>query len=333
MKSKIYCAHGSKLVLAIALLLIFSLVLSPLVVAAKDSKKGNGNDGQDGTSDNVKEPQKGRQDDNNIKDGKDGKENHANKDKHGSENNTPVDNNSDQDQPDLPDNDVPDQPDNEILDQPDNDVPDQPDQPDNPIQDQPEDTVQDQPNQPDIGGRNQPEQLYQPANSVQNDQILTIENQPKPDTENFPENQEVEILEPNEPVQQSAKDSQPQELSEGLSDQSSSQQAGATVTSTVSNVVVSFSEGLPVLSVGFGIIVVFRLFQVWAYQRYLLQLIRFRISLMDSISPFYKILSRVNQIEIHLGKIKCGKGFTKEEALAYFRKCQRLPLSFNRSYR
>ena len=226
------------------------------------------------------------------------KENHAKDDVPGPENNTPVDNNS-----------GPDQPDNNFQEQPGDDTSEQPEQPSQP----------DQPSNSNQQTRNS----SQSANIVQGDQIILLENQAS------------DFMNQKESVEQPIQDSQPQESGEILSDQANSQQnqAAAGITEPgVSNVSISFSEGFSILSVGFGAIVAFRLIQVLIQQKYLLQLLSVKISIMDTVNPIYKFLEGMNPMQVRFGKIKCRTGFTKEEALAFFRECQRLPLTWDRRY-
>ena len=308
---KIQSAEVSKLMLAVALLLVFSLAFSPFAVAA-NSDKGKNDGQQDGASDNTQAPEKGHKDDNQVHDeGKD-KENHTKDDKHGHENDLP-------EQPDPQDNDV--------HDEPDNNVQDQPEEPENSVSDQPggdqeppEDNIQEQPSQPDQPNndfhdqpsRNDP----QPASTEGTDQTSVSENQAG--LENSVESQPTEVLESRESVEQPAQNNQTA--------------AGITPESGISNVSLSFSESLSILSAGFGIIVAFRLIQVWIQQKYLSQIFALRIQLAGIVSPVYRFLGKVNLMNMRFGKIKCGAGFTKEEALAFFRQCQRLPLTWDRRY-
>jgi hypothetical protein len=343
-------AKASKLMLAVALLLVFSLAFSPFAVAAKNSDKGKGAGRQDGASDNSQATEKGHIDDNKLNGNDKGKKNQAKENKHDSGNNTPEqpdqqdndanaqpDNNT-QDQPSEPENTPDNQSENDAQGQPDNNTPEQPE--DN-TQNQPENDVDnpsEQPSQPDqASSQSLPAgDNPQPEINERIDQAQILENQVETVLENSAESKQTESLESVESSEQPAQDNQSLEPVEELNDRSSSQQnqaaAGITSESGVSNIGVSFSENLSLLSVGFGVFMAVKLVQMWIQRKYFSQIFTLRIQLASVVSPVYRFMGKMNPMNMHFGKIKCGAGFTKEEALAFFRECQRLPLAWDRRY-
>jgi len=324
---KTHSARASKWMLALALILVISLAASPFTSAAKgaDKEKNKGDNG--GTTENIQLPDDNQNADNedqksSKENAKELKEETKENAKELKENNLPDDN----EQPEEQDNESIEQSENEARDQPENIVDE------NPIDDS-ADVSPDQTN----GPSNQGQGVQQPVITTENEQTTLLENKVE-EVENSVEEETTPTLMSEESVGQtiiesndSQDDDQLQEIENGMSDQSSSQQNQAAVGITdsgVMNVSTYFSEGVSLMGVGFGFIIFFQLARFWTQRKYMFQIMGLTISLARIISPVQKFLSNEN-IKFHFGKIKCRTSYTKDEALNFFRECQRLPLNLD----
>ncbi|MBC7219509.1 MAG: hypothetical protein H5T49_05215, partial [Hadesarchaea archaeon] len=93
-----------------------------------------------------------------------------------------------------------------------------------------------------------------------------------------------------------------------------------------------FSEELSVLGLGISAILFVNLVQIKVQQKYMLQILNLKITISSYFTSAYKTLERAYLVHLRFGKIKCRAGFTKEEALAFFRECQRLSISVSHHY-
>ncbi|MEM4724885.1 MAG: hypothetical protein QXP01_07730, partial [Candidatus Hadarchaeum sp.] len=93
-----------------------------------------------------------------------------------------------------------------------------------------------------------------------------------------------------------------------------------------------FSEELSVLGLGLGTVLFVSLAHAKIQQKYMLQILNLKTTISSYFTSTRKALERTYLVRLHFGKIKCRAGFTKEEALAFFRECQRIPISFSNQY-
>ena len=339
------------LVLAVAIFLVLILVLSPVASAVKDpdkTKNGKDNDGRPSEKDN-------------SDDGRDKKnEGKKNKnDKEQMENDIPAADNLDQGLTEPSDNSL-DLTDNNFVDQPENvqelpvdNLPLQSDFQEDNFQNQPQDVEQEdlendvvsdpeqpssQPEQPSNDANNQvqleilseqsQEEQEGPENDIQYDlplpevheELSSLENQViNPDAFAFLETENDQVLEPSSSNDQ---------------DNLQSIQVGAQTvpgSGTASVSLYSLEEFLA-LSFGFGAVFLGRLAQIKVQQKFFFQIQRFQVSISDQFGTAHKRLEKFYLVHLRFGKIKCRSGFTKEEALAFFRECQGISFSWNSSY-
>ncbi len=378
---KVHSAQASKWMLAIALILVMSVALSPFASATKNNDNGKAK-GQDSTGDNspaqdkvkdngqdlkenakelkeeLKENAKELKEElkENAKDDKDNKitddeDNHI--DDNSDSGSGQVENDADDDTPTQEDNEVPQTPDNEDQpEQQDNQATEQsdnvvPEQQDNETVELPENSAPEQAENADEQPTSAGDDDHIPLIQSNNDGNASHENNATPEVpeenvtettevENSVENQATLILISEESdgqyaeVESSAEGESPVEAEENFSEQSSSSQnqAAAGVTGAgVSDVSVSVTEGISVMGAGFGLLVIVRLVETLVRRKFMVQLLCLQNSMSQAVAPVQNFLAGLN-VRYHFGKIKCGAGYSKDDALSFFRECQRLPLNY-----
>ncbi|MEM3452923.1 MAG: hypothetical protein QW835_04790 [Candidatus Hadarchaeum sp.] len=339
------CSNWKKpLFLAIALILVIALVFAPMASAAKDSDSSKRDHGNDKKDDNLAKEKKDKKNDG---------------DNNGVENVTPIDNiidnNLEQDFPDESDNDIGDLFDN--ANQPDNGS----EQLENVFLSDPvsqEDNVQDQPQTDDgldqLNDSNgdyseeeqplsQPEE-EQPVGSTDyqtQDSQNVLELESKTDIYEQPSENQVDFESSPDTadalVQGTDSDQaeQTNDLSTHEDAEISQQQQAVLETAPQTGTVgfkIWFSEELSVLGLGLGTFLVVSLAHAKIQQKYMLQILKLKSTVSSYFISTRKALEKTYLVHLHFGKIKCRAGFTKEEALAFFRECQRIPISFSNHY-
>jgi hypothetical protein len=353
------------LVLAVAIFLVLILVLSPVASAVKDpdkTKNGKDNDGRPSEKDNSDD---GRDKKNEGKKNKNDKEQMEN-DIPAADNldqglTEPSDNSLD-----LTDNNFVDQPEN-VQELPVDNLPLQSDFQEDNFQNQPQDVEQEdlendvvsdpeqpssQPEQPSSQPEQPSSQPEQPSNDANNQVQLEILSEQSQEEQEGPENdiqydlplpevhEELSSLE-NQVINPDAfafleteNDQVLEPSSSNDQDNLQSIQVGAQTvpgSGTASVSLYSLEEFLA-LSFGFGAVFLGRLAQIKVQQKFFFQIQRFQVSISDQFGTAHKRLEKFYLVHLRFGKIKCRSGFTKEEALAFFRECQGISFSWNSSY-